>query len=138
MELSLKWLEIASKSGAICFGSLGARASKSRETVLNLLQNAPKNCLKVFDINLRKPFYDRQVIESALEFTTILKMNDLELPAIGAMFGLKAADQATLMQDLLRKFALNLFVTCGEHGAMATNGSEIVEHPDFSCRFATQ
>ena len=133
MELSAKWREIASKSDAICFGSLAQRAEKSRKTVLEMLKSASKTCLKVFDINLRRPFYGRQVIESALEFTTILKMNDLELPEIAAMFGLKAGEKSAVTHALLRKFGLKfVFVTCGERGAMAANGDEIVEHPGFS------
>ena len=133
MEFSPKWREIASKSDAICFGSLAQRSQKSHKTVLEMLKNASKSCLKVFDINLRRPFYSRQVIENALQFTTILKINDLELSEIAAMFGLRGGEKFKIMQALLRKFALkSVFVTCGERGAMAVSGDEIVEHPGFS------
>jgi fructokinase len=133
LEWSPKWHEIATKSDAVCFGSLAQRATKSRKTVTEFLKNTRKNCLRVFDINLRKPFYSREVIESSMEFTTVLKMNDAELPVVGAMFDLGGSDKAAMMQTLLRKFGLQfVFVTCGERGAMATEGEEIVEHPGFS------
>jgi fructokinase len=133
LEWSPKWHEIAAKSDAVCFGSLAQRALKSRKTVTEFLKNTRKNCLKVFDINLRKPFYSREVIESSMEFTTVLKMNDLELPVVGAIFDLGGTEKAAMMQALLCKFGLQLvFVTCGERGAMATDGHETVEHPGFS------
>ena len=134
LEFSLKWREIASKCDAICFGSLAQRAPKSRNTVLQMLESTRKDCLRVFDINLRRPFYSREIIESALEFTTILKMNDTELPELVAMFGLKKEKMSVAMRELLRKFGLKfVFVTCGERGAIAMNDQdEVVEHRGFS------
>lgn len=134
LELTAQWLDIAAQSDAICFGTLAQRSAKSRETVLKVLENASKSCLKVFDINLRRPFYSRQVIESALQFATILKLNDAELAEIAAMFGVKARDQREQMQALLRQFALKcVFVTRGERGATAVNdANESAEHPGFA------
>lgn len=135
LEMSQKWLDIVAKSDAICFGTLAQRALKSRETVRKCLENAPKSCLKVFDINLRRPFYDLQVIESTLQLATVLKLNDLELHEIAAMLQLNAAEEAAIMQEILRKFGLKyVLVTRGERGAMATNGAEAIEHPGFSVR----
>jgi fructokinase len=135
MEWSPQWREIASEIDAICFGTLAQRAPKSRKTLMNFLKNAQKSCLKVFDINLRKPFYGAEVVESTLELATILKLNDLELAEIAGMFAIKSVDQAAIMKELLRRFNLKfVFVTRGEHGAVATNGSETVEHPGFSVK----
>jgi fructokinase len=134
LECTPQWLEIVAKSDAICFGSLAQRSAKSRETVLKMLENASKSCLKVLDINLRKPFYSRQVIESALQFANILKLNDAELAEIAAMFGIRGNDQRDQMRALLREFALKcVFVTCGEHGAVAVNDeNETAEHLGFT------
>ena len=135
MEWSAEWREIASKSDAICFGTLAQRAQKSRKTLTNFLKNAPKTCLKVFDINLRKPFYSAEVVETTLELSTILKLNDLELTEIAGMFAIKGVDQAAIMKELVRRFDLKyVFVTCGERGAMATNGSDTVKHSGFSVK----
>lgn len=135
MDWSSEWREIACKSDAICFGTLAQRAQKSRKTLTNFLKNAPKSCLKVFDINLRSPFYRAEVVESTLELATILKLNDLELAEIAGMFAIKSVDQAAIMKELLRRFDLKfVFVTRGEHGAVATNGPETVEHPGFSVK----
>ncbi len=132
LEWSPKWCEIASKSDAICFGTLAQRTQKSQKTVHKFVENAPNTCLKVCDINLRRPFFDAQIIESTLQLATILKLNDIELAEIAAMFAIKSADPVAQMRELLRRFDLKcVFVTRGERGAMATNGAETVEHPGF-------
>jgi fructokinase len=133
LEWSPKWREIASKCDALCFGSLAQRAPKSRGTIENFLENTRPDCLKVFDINLRRPFYSREVIESSLALTTILKTNDEELPEIAAMFSLSCERTEQEMHAVLEKFGLKMvFVTRGERGALAATAEEIVEHPGFS------
>jgi len=132
LEWTPKWGEIAAKCDAVCFGSLAQRASKSRQTIQNFLENTRPACLRVFDINLRRPFYDREVIDSSLHLATILKLNDLELPEIAAILSLKGDSTRVLMQQLLDRFGLKMvFVTCGEHGATAANKEKIVSHPGF-------
>lgn len=133
LEWSPKWREIAAKCDAVCFGSLAQRAPKSRGTVENFLENTRPDCLRVFDINLRRPFYSREVIESSLAMTTILKMNDQELPEVAAMLGLSRDSTEAEMLALLDKFGLKMvFVTRGERGAMAITADGMVEHPGFS------
>ncbi len=34
----------------------------SRETILQFLDATPKDCMKIFDINLRQNFYTKEVI----------------------------------------------------------------------------
>ena len=46
--------------------------------------------LRMFDVNLRAPFVDPVVIEDSLVLANALKLNDQELPALAAMFGLPA------------------------------------------------
>ena len=120
LEWSPKWREIAAKSDAVCFGTLAQRAPKSRETIQNFLENTRPECLRVFDINLRRPFYDREVVAASLHLATILKLNDLELPQIAALLGVKGDSTEELMRELVDRFSLKMvLVTCGEHGAMA-------------------
>jgi fructokinase len=135
LEWTSRWSEIAAKSDAVCFGSLAQRAPKSRQTIQNFLENTRPACLRVFDINLRRPFYDREVIDSSLHLATILKLNDLELPEIAAIVGLKGDSSQVLMQQLLDRYGLKVvFVTCGEHGAMAANEEKMASHPGFKVR----
>ena len=135
LEWNPKWREIAAKSDAVCFGSLAQRAAKSRETIQNFLENTRPECLRVFDINLRRPFYEREVIDSSLHLATILKLNDAELPEIAAILVLKGASSSALMRELLDKYGLKVvLVTCGERGAMAAQDDKVVSHPGFKVR----
>ncbi|PYY12601.1 MAG: carbohydrate kinase, partial [Acidobacteria bacterium] len=135
LEWTPKWHEIAAKCDAVCFGTLAQRAPKSRATIQNFLENTRPTCLRVFDINLRRPFYDRETIESSLHLATILKLNDLELPEIAAIVGLKGGSIDALMQEMLHRFGLKtVLVTRGEHGATAANEEKIALHPGFKVR----
>lgn len=133
MEWSPEWQKIARTCDAVCFGTLAQRASESRSTVLKFLESTRPDCLTVFDINLRKPFYTREVIESSLHLAAVLKLNDVELPQVAKLLDLKGDSRSMLMDELLRRFSLKIvLVTRGEHGAIATDGSELAEHPGFS------
>ena len=132
LEWSSAWQRLAGRCDAVCFGTLAQRSAESRSTILQFLEHTRSSCLRVFDINLRRPFFSRLVIESALPFTTVLKMNDVELLQIAEMFGICNASAAELMLSVRQKLGVKLLlVTRGDHGAAATDGSRVFEHPGF-------
>ena len=57
-------------------------------TIQSLLNELPKNCLKIFDINLRQAFYTKDILEISLQKCDILKLNEDELPVVAKIFGL--------------------------------------------------
>lgn len=133
LEWSSEWQRLARRCEAVCFGTLAQRSTQSRSTILQFIEHTRSSCLRVFDINLRRPFYSREMIEAALPFTTVLKMNDVELPQIAEMFSIAGSSPAELMRAMRQKFrAKILFVTRGERGAAATDGPTVVEHPGFT------
>src|SRR5437763_419036 len=74
-------------------------------------------------------------IDSSLHLAAILKLNDVELPEIAAILGLKSASNGALMRELLDKYGLKVvLVTCGERGAMAAQAEKVVSHPGFKVR----
>ena len=135
LECSSEWQRIARRCDAVCFGTLAQRSPQSRSTILQFVQQTPSSCLRVFDINLRKPFYSRTLIEAALPFTTVLKMNDVELLEVAEMFGVSGQSPQELMLAVRQKFGVKLLlVTRGERGAAATDGSRVLEHPGFAVK----
>ncbi|MCS7180510.1 MAG: carbohydrate kinase [bacterium] len=106
-----------------CFGSLALREKISRNTFLKIL-NVFDKTKKFCDINLRKPFYNKKIIEFLLKITDILKLNDKELIEIGKMFGIKG-DYEGIMRTLMEKFDIEIIcTTLGENGAiMLWNGN---------------
>jgi fructokinase len=60
-------------------------------------------------------------------------MNNLELPLVVEMFAMTKASPAEWMLSMQQKFGVKLvLVTCGEHGALASDGTRVVEHSGFS------
>ena len=109
---------LARQADALCFGSLAQRSETSRATIQSLLQAMRPQALKIFDINLRLNFHTRAVIETSLELSNILKLNDEELPVLAGMFGLKgsAQDQLAALRDA---FSLQLIAyTRGKDGSL--------------------
>jgi fructokinase len=92
MELSDEWIRLAERADAICFGSLAQRSAESRQTIQTLAAQASSKCVRVFDANLRAPFYSGEVIQESLELATVMKMNDAEVPLVMGLLGLPGGE----------------------------------------------
>jgi len=114
---------------ALVYGSLVLRDKRSRNTIYSLLQ---KNILKVFDINLRSPFYNKQIIEDALKPADILKLNADELEQLKTWFSLSRVDRPAIRQLAERFDCSTITVTRGEEGAIIYHGGQWAEHQGFS------
>lgn len=73
----------------ICFGTLAQRNQKSHKAIMRLLDMTKKDCLRVFDVNLRGDFYTKEIIEGSLQRSEIVKCNDDELPYLCSIAGIK-------------------------------------------------
>ena len=110
--------EVARQCRAVCFGSLAQRNVVSRENIHRFLDATPKDCMKIFDINLRQNFYTREVIQESMQRCNILKINDEELVTIGRMFGYPGLDIENKCWLILGKYNLDMLVlTCGTSGS---------------------
>jgi fructokinase len=117
------------EADAICFGSLAQRGANTRRTIRALLDAAPAGAVRVFDVNLRAPFYGPQVLAESLEMTDILKLNDEELPIVGQLLEIDG-DEATRLRELVGRYDLRLVaLTRGSRGSLLFNGQETAEHP---------
>ena len=110
--------DVAQNTRAICFGSLAQRSPVSRATIQAFLNAMPKDSLKIFDINLRQNFYNKEIIREALTACNILKINDEELVLIGRLFEQPGLDIENKCWLLLGKYNLDMLVlTCGVNGS---------------------
>ncbi len=110
--------DVAKHCGCVCFGSLAQRNKISRDTIHRFIDSTPKNCLKIFDINLRQNFYTKEVIQESLKACDILKINDEELVTIGRLFGYPGLDIENKCYLILGKYNLKMLVlTCGTNGS---------------------
>ena len=109
---------IAENTRAVCWGSLAQRNVVSRESIYKFLDATPKDCMKIFDINLRQNFYTKEVICESMKRCNILKINDEELVLIGRMFGYPGLDIENKCWLILGKYDLDMLVlTCGTNGS---------------------
>jgi fructokinase len=139
LELSDEWVRLAERADAICFGSLAQRSRESRQTIQTLAAQTSAACIRVFDVNLRPPFYSGEVIQESLELATVLKLSDEELPQVLNLLGLPADDEPE--KERLRLGADRILgefptlemvaVTRGAQGSLLVRREEWSEHPGF-------
>jgi fructokinase len=138
LELSEEWVRIASKADAVCFGSLAQRGLDSRQTIQTLIAQTSPSCARVFDVNLRKPFYTSEVIQESLELATVIKMNEDEVPLVLDLLGMRI-ERDPQLGDTLQLSARNLLeefptlelvaVTRGDHGSLLVTRKASHAHP---------
>jgi len=134
MELTDDWVQLAERADGLCFGSLAQRAVESRQTIQTLAAQARAGCVRVFDVNLRAPFYSGEVIQESLELASVVKMNDAEAPVLLGLLGLPEGETLrAACERLLAEFpALKLAaVTRGGQGSLLVSREGWHEHPGF-------
>ncbi|MFZ0305695.1 MAG: carbohydrate kinase [Terracidiphilus sp.] len=141
MQLSDEWVRLAERADAICFGTLAQRSEQSRQTIQALAAQTASACIRVFDVNLRPPFYSEEIVEESLELATVAKMNEAEAPLILDLLGLDAAEPGLERTVTLRFAAERLLeefpglalvaITRGSQGSLLATRDEWNEHPGF-------
>ena len=117
IELTSECSELAKQLDAVCFGSLAQRNNVSLNSITKFLNLLPEETLKIFDINLRQNFYNKQVIDNSLTISNILKINDDELSIVSGLFALQG-DEEYLCRKLLDTYELDIVAyTCGAKGS---------------------
>lgn len=121
--------QLASKTDAVCFGTLGQRGEVSRTTIRRFLQSTRPTCIRILDVNLRPPFYNDEVILESLTLANALKLNEDELPILAQLCELSGPNKS-IMQQLADRFALSaVALTCGSDGAVLMRGDEFSHQP---------
>lgn len=117
--------ELAGNCSAVCFGSLAQRSEVSRETIRRFVNAVHADALKVFDINLRQNFYDRELLDESMALCNVLKINDEELEVIRELFKLPEGDVKTQCRALIWSYDLKMLIlTCGVKGSYVFTADE--------------
>lgn len=122
-------LELAGRADCVCFGTLAQRSEVSRRTIREALGRVRSDGLRIFDINLRQRYYDRDVIETSLGLANVLKINDDEIRVLGRLLGFAPA-----AGDIFSRFShLKLIaLTRGGKGSVLFGpGGEESAHPGY-------
>jgi len=116
IELSDEVKMIVSESDAFVFGSLVARDDVSRETLYALLTLAK---YKIFDVNLRPPYYTTDVLKYLINQADFVKFNDDEIFEIAKELGSKSQSLEQIILFVAEEIkAKTICVTKGRHGAI--------------------
>ena len=71
-------LALAATAGAVCFGTLAQRQEPSRFAIRTLVA-AGRKAVRVFDVNIRPPFYSAEIVQWSLAHADVVKISEEEL-----------------------------------------------------------
>jgi fructokinase len=120
---------LAARADAVCFGTLAQRTDESMRTVRKFLEHTKPDCIRVFDANLRPPFWNRDILIESFQRARVVKLNEEELP-----FALECSslDESTVLEaaNALRERwrLLALCVTRGRHGSVIATADGTAVH----------
>ncbi len=110
---------------AICVGSLAQRSEESWVAIQQLLSDARGQALVVFDVNLRPPFIDAEVIDATFRFADVVKISEPEVARLSTLL-----DRPSLVGWLLESVGVHaVWVTRGASGASITTRQGTVSAP---------
>ena len=127
-----KLREIAENTQAVCFGSLAQRSPQSRVAIQAFLASLPADddVLRIYDINLRTPFYSKEVVDLSLSAANVLKVNDEELPILANYYNLPQISPLEQCELLRQRFNLRLVIyTCGANGSYVISEEGVSSQP---------
>jgi fructokinase len=120
---------LAGRCDAVCFGTLGQRSPTSRATIQRFVSATPAAALRMFDVNLRQGFFDRETIHISLQIASAVKLNQEELPKVAELCQIPGSTPRQLLRNLVDRYGLRLAaLTCGAEGALL-----IAEDEDSLC-----
>jgi fructokinase len=121
---------LVSTASALCFGTLSQRTKHGREQLERALAEAPPNCVRVCDPNLRAAHIDDDLLEASLRAADVVKINDKELRLVEQRFARKNP-VAWLVHELGCKLVA---ITRGPRGCRLVTGNDEAEHAGFSAK----
>ncbi len=128
IQLTEEVIQYAEQAKAIVFGSLACRQQGTRNTLLDLLTEV-KVPLRIFDVNLRPPHYDNDIIETLAAMANVVKMNEEEATLL--IHGSHASLKDQILEFQHKYHTQTICVTRGGNGAMIWHNEEFYEHPGF-------
>ena len=115
ISLNSKNIDLTKNSSIFVFGSLICRNVTSRETLKKLLKIAP---FKLFDVNLRFPYYDLNLIKELMMCSDFIKFNHEEITEISLIYTKKKTSLENMIKTISEKTkTYDICVTMGEKGA---------------------
>ena len=136
-QWTTEWHELAEKVDGVCFGSLAQRSPRSQATIRAFLQAVKPKTVRIFDVNLRPPFYSNETLDESLRLTDIVKLNQDELAAVAKLLGHPPEPEEQAARWLRDTYQLKLVcVTRGPNGSLLVAERESSDHPGCKVKVA--
>jgi fructokinase len=118
---------LATMTQALSYGTLAQRNDRSRITIQRFVRAAPMDALRLFDINIRQKFFNRDIVEFGLDHATVLKANAAELEVVSQMFHWGGAKEEQVVALLMKNHPIKyIAVTHGGDGCNFYHGTEMI------------
>jgi len=116
IELNNDLKQEVTHADAFVFGSLVTRDEVSKQTLYQLLEVAK---YKIFDLNLRPPYYSKEILLHLMHKANFVKFNDDELYEVSEFLGSKIKDLEGNIHFISEQTnTKHICVTKGEQGAV--------------------
>ncbi len=123
---------IVKNADVFFFGSLICRNDVSRNTLFSLLDSNPE-MFKVFDVNLRKPYYNIELLKQLMNKADFIKFNDEEILEIASELGFKSDNLEENIRFISDKTKTNsICVTLGKRGSVLLWNGKMYQHAGYT------
>lgn len=127
-------IEAIKQADALVYCSLTCRDERSKKTILEFIENAKT---KIFDINLRAPFFEKNLIDQLLKKADILKINEDEIVWVRDTFGLTGNTDEQILKQLSSQFNIEIIcLTLGDKGACVLKDGKLFKHTGYKVQVA--
>ena len=129
-----EYIPLLDEAAAFVFGSLSARHSTTRATLYKMLEYGSYH---VFDVNLRAPHYEPNVIDDLLKKANLVKLNSSELLLIASWYNKNCRKEEEAVEMLFNRFKMEeMVITKGSKGATYYTENYRYDYPAYPTKVA--
>jgi fructokinase len=125
---------LAVQADAVCVGTLAQRCEASRQTIQAFLAATRRDCLRIYDVNLRQHWFNHTILHRTLTACQVVKLNEQEWPQVARLLELPD-DLRSGAMAMRRRYDLRLLaVTRGAEGSVLCDSEGLHDHPGVGVR----
>lgn len=134
IQFTEKTSAIVKSADAFVFGSLITRDEISKNTLYKFLEFSD---YKIFDVNLRKPFYEKNILIELMQKANFIKFNDEEIYEIASYLNSPYKNLEQNIHFLSKETnTKHICVTKGEHGAVLLYDDNLFYNSGYQIKVA--
>jgi fructokinase len=132
ISMTKESMVLVQQADAFVFGSLITRDAVSKDTLYQLLKLAKYT---IFDVNLRAPFYTKEILVDLMYKADFIKLNDDELYEVSAFLGSPFYNLEQNIHFISKKTkTAHICVTKGEHGAVLLYDNQLFYNSGYKIK----